>query len=210
MAEPVRRRATYEDLLRLPEGVHAEIVDGEIYTFPSGLPRHGLAAAGLLGFVGWPYGFDPAGPGGWWFVVETDVEFSPHDVVRPDLAGWRRSHVPTFPEERPIRIVPDWICEVLSPSTARHDLVPKAALYARHAVPFYWIVDPAARVLEAFRWHESQWLRLGAWSDRDRVRIAPFEAVEIEIGRLFPPPRPDEILEPTSLEALAAAAGAAP
>ncbi len=210
MAEPAKRPATYEDLERLPEGVHAEIVDGEIYTFPSGIPRHSLAAGGLTHFLGGPYSYDPHGPGGWWILGEIDVELSRHDVVRPDLAGWRRARVPAFPEERPIRIVPDWVCEILSPSNARHDLVTKAALYARSGVPFYWIVDPGARVLEAFRLQDPSWLRLGAWGDGDRARVAPFEEVEIEISRLFPPPLPGELVAPTTLSEALATYGAAP
>jgi Uma2 family endonuclease len=95
--------------------------------------------------------------------------------------------VPSFPDEQPILIRPDWICEVLSPRTARRDRTAKSDLYLRTGVPHYWLVDPEARTLEAFELEEEGWLRLGAWSDGDQARIPPFDAVGIEVGELFPP-----------------------
>src|SRR5947209_7536073 len=129
MAEPARKMATYGDLSRIPEGVHAEVIAGEVFTFPSALPRHGRSAAGVIHLIAGPFDFEP-NPGGWWIIPEVDVELSPHDIVRPDVSGWRRERVAAFPEELPIRIVPDWICEVISPSNARHDRLTKADLYA--------------------------------------------------------------------------------
>lgn len=102
--------------------------------------------------------------------------------------GWRRSRVPTFPESQPIAIVPDWLCEVLSPRTARRDRTIKSDLYLEAGVPHYWLLDMDQRTLEAFEAQAGRWVRLGAWSDGDRVRIAPFDAIEIEAGALLLPP----------------------
>jgi Uma2 family endonuclease len=138
--------ATYRDLLALPDDVRAELVGGHITTLPSPRPRHSKVQRALGGFVGRPFDDDDGfgGPGGWWIFVEVDVAFGPHDVVRPDLSGWRRPRLPT-PDVRPIEVVPDWVCEIVSPSTARHVLVVKRRLYAKQRVPHYWLVDPEAR-----------------------------------------------------------------
>lgn len=119
--------------------------------------------------------------------MEVDVRLTPHDVVRPDLAGWRRERLPEPWDERPIDVAPDWICEVLSPPNVSHDRVTKRHLYARHGVPHYWIVDPEARTLEAFALREGTWMDAGSYDDRAAARIPPFEQIELEVGRLFPP-----------------------
>jgi len=188
MSSPARKLATWEDVARLPEGVRAEVLNGEVVYTDLPKPRHQRVISGLLHFVGAPFDFGSGGgPGGWWILPEVGLELSAHDVVIPDVAGWRRERVALFPEQRPIRIGPDWICEVLSPSNAKNDLVRKADLYHRSEVPFYWIIDPAARVVEALERTGAGWTRLGAWTDGDVARIRPFDAIELEVVRLFPP-----------------------
>jgi Uma2 family endonuclease len=190
MSDAAERLASYADLLELPEDVRAEILAGRIVTTPAPLPKHSKAQRALGGFIGRPYDDDDGhgGPGGWWIFVEVDVQLGPHDVVRPDLAGWRRERLPDPGEQRPIAISPDWICEVLSPSTAVHDRVTKRDLYARHGVAHYWIVDVEARTLEAFSLEGGRWVLRGNHDDDDTARIPPFEEVELIIGRLFLPP----------------------
>ena len=190
MSRAAHRRATWEDLASLPEGDRTEVVDGELWTAPSPLPRHGHIEGALSFSVGGPFQYDARGPGGWWIVPEVDVELTPHDVVRPDLSGWRRERMPRFPSERPVRTVPDWVCEIVSPSSARMDRLVKPSLYLRTGVPHLWLVDPDARILEAFEAKAGAWLRLGGWSDGDGARIAPFDAIELDVGRLFPPEEP--------------------
>src|SRR5262245_27705998 len=181
--------ATYDDLLRLPEDVRAEIIGGEVVVTPSPLPRHANAQRSMGRFIGGPYHDDDGrgGPGGWWIFLEVDVRLGPHDIVRPDLSGWRRDRLPAPGEVRPIDVAPDWVCEVVSPSTASRDRVTKRALYARSKIPYYWLVDPSARTLEALRLAGDRWTDVGAWADGETARIAPFDEVELEIGRLFLP-----------------------
>lgn len=186
MAESLRKLAGWPEILATSEDLRAEVLAGELFTSPRSRPPHGRVQGVLAHRLGGPFDYD-GDPGGWWILPETDVSFSAHDIVSPDLAGWRRTRVPVFPEERPIEIAPDWVCEVLSPTTARHDRVAKADLYARGGVGHYWLVDPGLRTLEALVLESGRWLRLGAWTDGDRARVAPFEAVEIDIGGLFPP-----------------------
>jgi Uma2 family endonuclease len=109
----------------------------------------------------------------------------------PDLSGWRRERL-ADPDERPFTVVPDWVCEIASPSTARDDRVLKRHLYAEHRVGFYWLVDPETRLLEALELREGRWVELGVFDETARVRIAPFDAVELSIARLFLAQRPPE------------------
>lgn len=188
--EAARKLKTYEDLLAIPEEVRAELLAGEIVAQPSGLPKHGRVQLAMGRFIAGPFDGDVDGPDGWWILQEIDIRFTRHDVTRPDLAGWRRSRLVDPEDVRPIDVVPDWICEVLSPSNARHDRVFKARLYAEHGVPYYWLIDPAERTLEAYVLRDSQWLRAGAWDDTEVARVPPFEAIELPVGRLFFPRPP--------------------
>jgi Uma2 family endonuclease len=189
MSSPAPRLATYDDLLSFPEDVRAEILAGEVVVSPSPLPRHSKVQRSIGRFIGGPFDDDDGhgGPGGWWIFVEVDVRLAVHDVVRPDLSGWRRERLPRPGNVRPIDVVPDWICEVISPSTAALDRVKKRALYARHGVGHYWMVDPEARTLEALELDGARWLEVGAWDEDAVVRIAPFAELELEVGRLFLP-----------------------
>jgi Uma2 family endonuclease len=186
-----RRLLAWEDLLRIPEDVRAEIIAGTLTTPPSPLPRHARAQRALGSFLGRPFDDDDGrgGPGGWWILLEVDVRLSPHDIVRPDLAGWRRERLPSPWDIRPIDVPPDWICEVVSPSNAAQDRVGKRNLYARSGIPYYWLVDPDARTLEALRLDRAArgWVEVGAYDDGALARIAPFDAIELEVRRLFPP-----------------------
>lgn len=189
VVETARKLAIYEDLLDLAEDVKAEVVRGAIVTLPSPTPRHSKAQRSLAHLVGRPFDDDDGrgGPGGWWILLEVDVRLSTHDIVRPDLAGWRRERLPEPWDLRPIDTRPDWVCEVLSPSNVAHDRVHKRRLNAAHGVPFYWIVDPDARTLEALRLQDGAWVDTGTYDETATARVPPFDAVELEVGRLFPP-----------------------
>ncbi len=192
MANPVRPIPTYADLLALPEGERAEILDGHVVTAPAPRPRHSRPQRALGRFIGGPFDDDDGfgGPGGWWIFVEVDVLLGPH-VVRPDLSGWRRERLPE-PDQRPIAVTPDWVCEILSASDPARDRVTKRRIYAEHGVLHYWIVDPDARTLEASSLEAGRWVDAGSFDDSETARIAPFEAVELPVGRLFLPRPPEE------------------
>jgi Uma2 family endonuclease len=193
VSNPAGRLATYDDLLTLSQDVRAEVIAGQVVTQPAPLPRHSRPQRSLSRFIGGPYDDDDGrgGPGGWWILAEVDVRFGPHDVVRPDLSGWRRNRLPAPGTMRPIDIVPDWICEVISPSTASYDRVTKRALYSTHGVAFYWLLDPDARTLEALELRAGEWLERGAFDDSSNARIPPFTEIELEVGRLFLPREAD-------------------
>lgn len=188
--QPVARRATYRDLLALSEDVRAEILDGQIVTSPAPRPRHAKSQGALRVFVGKPFDDDDGfgGPGGWWIFVEVDIQLGEH-IVRPDLSGWRRERLPE-PDQRPITVTPDWICEILSESNEAYDRVTKRRIYAEQGVAYYWIVDPEARTLEAFQLKEGRWVDAGSFDESATASIPPFDAVEVPVGRLFLPRKP--------------------
>ena len=187
--DPARKLATYDDLFALPEDAKGEVVYGTLHLQPAPSPRHSKVQGALRRFVGGPFDDDDGygGPGGWWILLEVDVRLSNHDIVRPDLAGWRRSRLPEPWDVRPIEVVPDWICEVTSPSNARYDRVTKTRLYAETGVSSLWLIDPTDRVLEALVLDAGAWREAGRFSDGDVARIPPFEGIELDVGRLFPP-----------------------
>ena len=188
MPERPRRLATWDDLVRTPDdGRVYEVFDGEIEASPRPSPEHGRTQAVLSGKIGGPYDHDIGGPGGWWILIEPDVMLERHQIVVPDVVGWKRVRLPDLTAERPIATVPDWICEVISPSDRGRDRVRKADLYLRVGVPYYWIIDPGDRTLEAFEANAGRWVRLGAWTDGDTPRIAPFDAIEFDVAGLFLP-----------------------
>jgi Uma2 family endonuclease len=189
-----RKLATYTDLLSLPADTRAEVLGGDVILSPAPLPRHSKAQGSARRFLGGPFDDDDGhgGPGGWWIFVEVDVQLGPHDVVRPDLAGWRRDRLLQPGLKRPIEVAPDWVCEVLSPSTAARDRIIKRRLYAQAGIPFYWLIDPELRAVEALALRDGAWVELGVFDDSATARIAPFDAVELEIGRLFLPKEADE------------------
>ena len=195
MSSVAKKLATYADLLALPSDVRAEVLAGEIVTAPAPLPRHSHVQGSARRFIGGPFQDDDGrgGPGGWWIFVEVDIALGAHDIVRPDLAGWRRERLPRPGPVRPIEVAPDWICEILSRSTAARDRVHKRNLYARAGVPSYWLIDPEARVLEALALRDGAWLESGVYDDTSIARIPPFEAIELEVGRLFLPRDADEL-----------------
>ena len=189
MAETARRLATWEDLLATPQdGRKYEILAGELEALPSPLPGHRFVQGLLVSELVSPFQRGRGGPGGWWILIEPDLFLGPNDVVAPDLVGWRKERVKEFPAKRPITIVPDWVCEVLSPSNQRRDRIQKANLYLTVGVGHFWIVDVAERTLEAYDSRDGAWVRLGAWTDGDTPRIPPFESFELDVGGILPPP----------------------
>ena len=193
MAEPARRRATYADLEAVPENFVAEIIDGNLETHPRPHPRHGAATGRLAGELTGPFDRGRGGPGGWIFIVEPELHLGA-DVVVPDLAGWRRERLPAEPESPFIEIAPDWVCEILSPSTARLDRGPKRRIYADAEVGCLWLLDPVERGLEAFALSGRRWLLLATIQQGEMVNIAPFDAISFPLNDLFPfdtPPSPE-------------------
>lgn len=188
MLQEKPRPATYADIEALPSNVVGEIVHGALYTHPRPSPRHGAAAYALGNALG-SFQTDGGGSGGdsgrWIFIVEPELHLGPHVLV-PDLAGWRRERLPEAPATPYFETAPDWVCEVLSPSTMRLDRAEKLPLYGEFAVQHAWYVDPLAKTLEVFALTDSKWLLAGTFSDADPVSAPPFEARTFPLDGLWP------------------------
>ena len=184
MAEPARKKATYEDLYSIPENTTGEIINGELVVTPRPSRKH-TSAASSLGFeIGPAYQFGRGGPGGWIIIIEPEISFG-EDILVPDLAGWKEER---FPEEEPhnwISVTPDWICEVLSPGTHRRDKMEKMPIYARHEVSYFWLLDPVVKTLDVFRLQYGEWVVAGLFVEDAKLRAEPFTEIEITLSDLW-------------------------
>ena len=184
MAHPLPRPASYADLLQVPEHLVAELINGQLHTSPRPAPRHTRASSRLGGELDGPFDCGRGGPGGWWILDEPELHLGTNVLV-PDLAGWRRERMPTLPETAWFEVAPDWVCEVLSPSTARLDRVEKLPLYAAHGVRHVWLIDPDLRTLEVFENRDAHWLLLATYEGNTEVAAPPFDAVPLTLGGLW-------------------------
>jgi Uma2 family endonuclease len=184
MAEPVRKQATYDDILAAPPHVVAELVEGTLYTSPRPAVMHAVAGSELGGSLINPFGRGRGGPGGWRILDEPELHFGT-DVLVPDLASWRLERMPNPPKTAALELPPDWLAEVLSPSTRRIDRMVKMPVYARVGVKHVRLVDPEPRTIEVFRLHVDKYLLVAVHADDDVVHAEPFEAVALELCWLW-------------------------
>ena len=184
MTALLHQRATYDDLLKVPENMVAELIDGDLYTSPRPAGPHARFASALSMDIGPPYDRGRGGPGGWWILFEPELHLD-EQVLVPDLAGWRRERMPQIPKEQRFVVPPDWVCEVISPSSARVDRGRKMDIYGDHGVQWLWIVDPLLRLLEVFTLEGEHWSRVHSYSGSDLVRADPFPAAEIDLASIW-------------------------
>jgi Uma2 family endonuclease len=179
-----KRPATYADLEALPSNRVGEILGGVLHSFPRPALPHAAASSALGEELGPPFKRGRGGPGGWVILDEPELHLR-DDVLVPDLAGWRRERLPEIPGAAFISLVPDWLCEVLSPATAGIDRGEKMPIYARERVPDVWLVDPLAQTLEIFRLDGDTYRLLKTLTGNAKVRAEPFDAIELELGHLW-------------------------
>lgn len=185
MSDPANKLATYEDLYNIPENMIGEIISGELIATPRPAPRHMNVVTSLGGEIWPPYQRGRGGPGGWIFLIETEVQLG-EDIVVPDFAGWRKERLPTTKlEYNWIPVAPDWVCEVLSPSSFRNDKVRKMPKYAHYGVGHIWLIDPVAMTIDAYRLESGRWVLLASFSEKDKMRVEPFQEVEISLEDLW-------------------------
>jgi Uma2 family endonuclease len=184
VTKPLKTNATYADLYAVPENFVAEILGGELYAFPRPASPHALAASALGMKLGNPFQFGENGPGGWWFLDEPELHFGA-DVLVPDLAAWRRERMPAVPAVAHFTLAPDWLCEVLSPSTEAIDRRKKLAIYARAGVQHVWLLNPLLQTLEVLRLDAQRWSLVAAHEADETVRAEPFDAVDLSLRALW-------------------------
>jgi Uma2 family endonuclease len=185
MTTTANKRATYADLEAVPSHLVAEIIFGSLVTHPRPSPRHAAAASALGIELGGPFQKGAGGPGGWLFLVEPELHLGEHVVV-PDIAGWRRERLPELPDTAWLETTPDWVCEVLSPSTQRIDRHEKRSLYASAGLPHLWLLDPLAQVLEVFRLNAGKWTLVATFEADEEVSAPPFAEHPFKLSVLWP------------------------
>ncbi len=168
----------------LPDPLVGEVIAGALYTMGRPSPAHASVEEGLI--IDLREGRRGGGPppSGWYFKIEVEVRFPSDEKVVPDVAGWREARIEGHRNDNPIRVVPDWVCEVLSDSMRKKDLGVKRDLYARQGVGHLWLVEPEEHRLEAFSLDEQgRWVLLGSYFEDAVVDVAPFLGVPMAIGR---------------------------
>jgi Uma2 family endonuclease len=184
MTKPVKKDATYADLCAVPENFVAEILGGELYTFPRPASPHAHAAGRLFVKLSNPFQDGENGPGGWWLLNEPELHVGA-DVVVPDIAGWRRERMPAVPNVAYFTLAPDWLCEVLSPSTEAIDRRKKLAIYATAGVGHVWLANPLLQTLEVLRLESQRWSLVAVYDADAQVRAEPFDAIELSLRALW-------------------------
>ncbi len=180
--KPLKKGATYDDLVRVPDHYVAEMFDGDLYASPRPSARHSRAATKLAAKLDGPFDLD--GPGGWIFLIETELHFG-NDVLVPDIAGWRRERLPAVPDAPYLTLAPDWVCEVLSPATERIDRGPKLRIYAREGVAHAWLINSSRQTLEVLAAEAGRLEPLEVHHGNASVRARPFDAFELELQSLW-------------------------
>ena len=180
--DPARKSPTMADLDALPSHIKGEIIEGVLYTMTRPRGRHQNTIFAVGSPLRDPFQRGIGGPGGWWILPEPGIELPNTPEISPDVAGWRRERLPALPDDTSIQVVPDWVCEILSPTTQRHDLLIKKPYYARIGVSHHWLVDATARTVTAYRLESGRWLELGVYGDEHEARIEPFDSIALDVA----------------------------
>jgi len=176
----------YSQLEQLPDSLTGEILNGRLHAHPRPGGKHVLAATTLGLEIGGPYFRGRGGPGGWWILVEPEVHFVPdREVAVPDVAGWLKTRMPEVPEEHKFTVIPDWVCEIMSPSTESIDREIKMPLYAGYGVQWCWLVNPLKQEMETYKLEKGQWILTGEYSFVDEVSAEPFTVLKLTLGELL-------------------------
>ena len=184
MTERVKASASYDDVLSAPADKIAEIVHGDLYVTPRPALRHSRAASALGADIHDAFDRGRSGPGGWWILDEPELHLV-GDVLVPDIAGWRRERLHEIPDLPAMTLAPDWVCEVLSPSTEQFDLLQKMPRYAMARVEHLWIVAPDRKTVEVHARLDREWVLLEAHHGAAIISAPPFEASSIDLGGLW-------------------------
>jgi Uma2 family endonuclease len=184
MTQTALKPATYADLEAVPEHLVAEIIDGRLVTRHHMPPRQNLAHAALLNALNGALGHRRGHAGTWIFLSKPELHLAEHVVV-PDLAGWRRERLPDIPDAPWIDLMPDWICEVIAPTTASEDRDRKRQIYAQRGLKHYWLLDPAIRRLEALKLASRACVLQNFYVGCAEVVCEPFAPVQFSLSALW-------------------------
>ena len=178
-----------EDWLNLNADSHAELIDGQIVykTHPDG--EHGDRQGAVISALRTIFNRKPQGngTGGWWIMSDVSILYTKLErILEPDIVGWKRNRVPEKPTGYPIAVRPDWVCEV-SHTTWKKDTTTVYETLEAAGVPYYWLLDVERENLVVFELQETgKYARIHSFfRENGKVRIKPFDAVELEMGILL-------------------------
>jgi Uma2 family endonuclease len=180
------RDASYQNVVDAPEIMIAELIDGDMYAWPRPGGPHTRVSSALGMDIGTPYDRGHGGPGGWWILFEPELHLD-GQVLVPDLAGWRRERMPEIPGDHRFVVPPDWVCEVISPSSEGVDRGKKMRIYAEFGVAWLWLVDPLVRLIQVFTLIDTRWSLTSTFTGEDTVRAEPFLEAAIGLGSIWGP-----------------------
>ena len=178
---------TPQDDLPVIEERRREFINGKWIASSKATGKHMLTLSRVGMLLGWPFDLGRGGPGGWWIIDAPQVLFYRNKMI-PDLAGWRKERLPEVPDVSLIEVVPDWVCEVISPGSRKADRQVKPPIYWQSGVKFMWLIEPEAQRVEVFSAGERNWVLEGFFQAGDLAKMPPFEAVEVSLLDLWGQP----------------------
>ncbi|GHV78497.1 hypothetical protein AGMMS49944_02880 [Spirochaetia bacterium] len=176
---------TYADVLEWDDNVHAEIIDGEIYMMAEPLTVHQVIHRELFLSIGNFLKGKPCQVFSAPFGVRPEPKWDNSDKTRvqPDITViCDKSKI----AERGCHGAPDFIIEILSPSTSGLDLNVKFELYQRIGVREYWIVDPKFRKVYVHLLTSGVYTTT-SYGDTDTVEVCVLPGCVINLSEVFPP-----------------------
>ncbi|MFB9276523.1 Uma2 family endonuclease [Cohnella cellulosilytica] len=180
--EPVVREqpVTYDDYAAMPDdGNRYEIIDGVLEMMsPGPMTIHQKVSGELfLALQSCRSKYEI-------YYAPFDVILSRTTVLQPDIIMIHHSRLDIV-KKHGVEGAPDLVIEILSPSTRKRDKVVKAAVYAEHQVPEYWLVDPEARTLEQYRLDGERYELVRTYVEDDRVSSDKLPCVSFVLGEIF-------------------------
>ena len=175
------QRYTYADYLQWPDDARYELIDGEAFLMaPAPLIEHQEIAGDVYYQLRNQLDGQPCRP----YIAPVDVRLPRKDeadtaidtVVQPDVLVVCD---PAKIDRRGVRGAPDWLLEVLSPSTAAHDQIAKRRTYERAGVREYWLVHPGDRTLTVYLLDNGQYGRPEIYELKDATPIGVLPGVSI-------------------------------
>jgi Uma2 family endonuclease len=179
------KKMTLEEFAVEFEGRNHNLIYGIPEAMPPAKARNGKAQFAFAKCLGPLFERKSRGPGappgGWWFVTEAPVRYGHLHLFSHDIAGWKSERAPKSPDDYPIALTPDWVCEVLS-SNIRNDTHRKQKILHQWNVPFYWSVDPEDQEIRVLESEESDY-RVVIEAGLGFVGpMPPFDAVPLSVN----------------------------
>lgn len=175
--------ATFAEYEEAREEHRAQLIDGDLWIFAPASGGHQSASI-ELGTQLAPER-DRVDGSGWVILPDINLRLGPRNVFSPDLTGWRRSRMPSRPDSTYFDLVPDWVCEILSPSTRKFDLGTKREVYGKAGVAHLWFIEPAIQTITLYGLVGDKYALIGSAQENDMVALAPFLDTTLDLGKLW-------------------------